>query len=126
MKREFNAESPEKCLRPAQSAGERARVFGPIRDRVSADDSGIEKVRCRAYPPWLFCHYSAHAGGYRIHFKDVFDRPASIGVVGPPECTRRPERSFAGGSPLCEIGHSRQADELHAIARTQPVRHGIE
>jgi hypothetical protein len=35
-------------------------------------------------PCLLFCHYSAHAGGERIAFNSVFDRPASISVVGHP------------------------------------------
>jgi hypothetical protein len=84
LKCDLNAESPEKCLQPAQLASERARVFWPIRDTpreaVPPDDTRIEKVRCRAFPPLLFCHYSAYAGRYRIGFNSTFDCPASIGA----------------------------------------------
>jgi hypothetical protein len=102
MEGNLDAERAKKCLRPAQVAGESARISRPAKVVASvtgAFSADPQKISSAARPDAVLGHEAAHPSGDRVDVDHVLDRGFSVDSVGARESARGPEARFASRGP---------------------------
>ena len=127
--RDVDAQRPQERLRPAQSAGERARAFGPAvpgNAVTAATGARTQEIGGATCPRAALGHDLPHAGGDRVGIDGIVDSCPAVAGVGPREGAPWPSRGLAGGGPEGEVGHARQPPEPHQRQHAQAMAHRIQ
>jgi hypothetical protein len=80
----LDTHGPQKRLRAPQSAGQGARIFGPVAPTsdsivTAAVSAKPQQVAGATGPRAVFGYQLAHAGGHRVGIDGVCDRSLAIG-----------------------------------------------